>query len=166
MLKWTACQDGPCLIRYPKSGKAIKTDTSCDPFVPGVWQSVSEGDRVLLLAVGSMVSRALETCEILSKHQISAGTVNCSTVKPLDEQFLQRIPKKAAVFTLEEHMLSGGFGEYVTRYCMDHGCAVPVHCFGVRESFIQHGDHERLMRDAGLDASSMAEAIAGMLKGE
>ena len=166
MLKWTACQDGPCLIRYPKSAKAFKTETPCIPFAAGTWHYVAEGDRVLLLAVGSMVSRALETVEILRQHQISAGVVNCSSVKPLDENFLERIPKETAVFTLEEHMISGGFGEYVTRVCLDHGWNVPVRCFGVSETFIQHGDHEHLMKDAGLDAQTLAEKILNAVKGE
>ena len=100
------------------------------------------------------------------KKNIRITVVNSSTVKPLDEEFLASIPKNHAVFTMEEHMLTGGFGEYVTRTSMDHGQTVPIHCFGVRDEYIQHGDHERLMKDAGLDAATMASVIYDILKGE
>ena len=62
-------------------------------------------------------------------------------------------------------MLSGGFGETVTRVCLDHGWTVPLHCFAVGDTFIQHGSHERLMKDAGLDNESMAEKIRRAVKG-
>ena len=166
MLKWTITQDGPCLIRYPKSVRPISSALTDGLFECGRWKKMTPESKVYLLAVGSMVARAMDVCGILSERNTEATVVNCSTVKPLDEEMLQGIPKDAAVFTMEEHMAAGGFGEYVTRYCMDHGCNVPVHSFGVKECFLQHGDHERLMRDAGLDAASMADVITGILKGE
>ena len=36
--------------------------------------------------------------------------------------------------------------------------------FGIEDRFIQHGDHERLMADAGLQADQIAEAILPDLK--
>ena len=63
-------------------------------------------------------------------------------------------------------MLNGGFGEYVTRTCLDHGWNVPVQCFGVTDTYIQHGDHEHLIADAGLDSETLAEAIRKSVKGE
>ena len=106
---------------------------------------------MLLLAVGSMVSRALDTAEILEQKGISTGVMNCSTVKPLDSEFLKSIPEAVRVYTLEEHMMTGGFGEYVSRYCLDRGYTVPDRCYAVNDCYIPHGDHERLMKEAGLN---------------
>ena len=166
MIRWSAEHDGPCVIRYPKSVRPFRNQMPERPFVAGKWERVTEGNDAVILATGSMVSRAVDVYEQLMKKNIMITVVNSSTVKPLDEEFLASIPAKSAVFTMEEHMLTGGFGEYVTRICLDHGYTVPVHCFGVRDEYIQHGDHERLMKDAGLDAATMASAIYGMLKGE
>lgn len=87
-------------------------------------------------------------------------------MKPLDEEYLASIPQGARVYTMEEHMLAGGFGEYVSRYCLDKGYNVPAFCYAVRDCYIQHGDHERLIRDAKLDAESLAEDICQKTKGE
>ena len=62
-------------------------------------------------------------------------------------------------------MLTGGFGEYVSSLCLEKGFNVPMHCFGVKDVYIQHGNHEQLMRDAGLDAAAIAEKIRKLLKG-
>ena len=166
MLKWTAVQDGPCMIRYPKSVREITTGTEYLPFSPGVWHPLTAPGSIILLAIGSMVPRAMELREMLETEGMTVSVVNCSCIKPLDEDYLSAIPKNACVFTLEEHMLNGGFGEYVTRTCLDHGWNVPVQCFGVTDTYIQHGDHEHLIADAGLDSETLAEAIRKSVKGE
>ena len=166
MLKWTSDHDYPCVIRYPKSARSFETENGYLPFTPGVWHILTAQSNVLLLAAGSMVTRAMEVKTILAEQGIGAAVVNCSTIKPLDEAFLASLPRDAKVFTMEEHMLNGGFGEYVTRTCLDHAWTVPLHCFGVEDMFIQHGDHEHLMKDAGLDARSMADRISSVLKGD
>ena len=166
ILRWTLQQNNPCLIRYPKSVREIPACHN-DPFIPGKWIQLTEGNqKVVLLAAGSMVSRALEVSEMLKEHHIDADVVNCSSVKPPDMTYLSGIPKDASVFTLEEHMLTGGFGEYVTAVCRENRFTMPAGCFGVSERFIQHGDHERLMKEAGLDAQTITEQIIHQIRGE
>ena len=165
MLEWTRTQDGPCLIRYPKSGVEPE-NSETGPFVPGLWKTAAGNGGVMLLAVGSMVSKAVAVRKMLEETGIQASVINCSTVKPFDDGFLSTLPKDSRVFTMEEHMIAGGFGEALTRYCMDHGYPVPLQCFGIGEEYIQHGNHELLMRNAGLDPESMAESIRSSLKGE
>ena len=165
MMKWTAEQDGPCLIRYPKSVRKFR-DTECtDAFIPGKWESITAKSNTVLLATGSMTSRAMEVHDMLNRHGIFSTVVNCSSLKPLDEDYLKSIQADTTVFTLEEHMLTGGFGEYITSYCLAHKCVLPARCFGVMDGFIQHGDHERLMKEAGLDAATIASEIISILKG-
>jgi len=164
MLWWTAEHDGPCLIRYPKSADDAWSDAESS-FTLGKWNTVAGSGNVWLLAVGPMVGRALSVRQILTGNGTDATVVNCSTVKPLDGDFLGRLPRDAKVFTLEEHMIEGGFGEYVTRYCLDRDYPAPVRCFGVSDEFVQHGNHERLMEEAGLGTEEIAGAILAELEG-
>ena len=165
MIRWTAEQDGPCVIRYPKSVKEYAAETEPGPFAPGRWNIAAEGGDAAILAVGSMVPQAMDVRKLLAGKGVTARVVSCPSVKPADEQFLASIHPEVRVFTMEEHMVCGGFGEAVTRLCLDNGWNVPVRCFGVQDVFIQHGDHEHLLRDAGLDAVSVAEAIFRSVKG-
>ena len=166
MLRWTITQGGPCVIRYPKCVKEYARETETAAFAPGVWQTLADGKVCVILAVGSMAPKAMEVRKLLKERGYTTRVVNCSTVKPLDEGCLSEIEPDAKVFTMEEHMIRGGFGEAVTRVCLDRGWNAPVRCFGVGDAFIQHGDHEMLMKDAGLDAEGMFEAILRALKGQ
>ena len=166
MLKWTIMQDGPCLIRYPKSVRPVGVNQYADPFIPGKWFPLHDESSTILLAAGSMVPKAVEVHDLLEKQNIRSTVVNCSTIKPLDEVFLSSVPGDGFVFTMEEHMLTGGFGAFVTGFCTEHGYKTPSACFGVNEEFIQHGDHEHLMSDAGLDPETIAAKISSIMKGE
>ncbi len=166
MLRWTITQTGPCVIRYPKCVKEFERETEAKPFEPGIWQTVAQGKDAEILAVGSMVPQAMKVRKLLQEKGYMARVVNCSSVKPMDECCLAAIQTDTKVFTMEEHMIRGGFGEAVTRVCLDRGWNAPAKCFGVDDTFIQHGDHERLMLDAGLDPETMAENIVCALKGE
>ena len=166
MLEWTLKQDGPCVIRYAKSGDELTQINLPKTFTPAKWQTITEDAETKLLAVGSMVPRALKVRELLAEKGIPACVVNCSTVKPLDEEYLNSLNGNASVFTMEEHMVTGGFGLYVTEYCMNHQLPAPRKCFGVGDEFIQHGSHELLMKDAGLDAGQIAEEIGRIMKEE
>ena len=166
MLKWTLTQDGPCVIRYCRKGANLGEIVIPEKFIPGKWQDTGKREPVTLLATGTMVERALKTRSILKEHGVDACVVNASTVKPLDTALLGRISGESILFTLEEHMLTGGFGMYVTEYLTGKGMNPPRHCFGVEDRFLQHGAHEKLMQDAGLSEEMIAGKILAILKEE
>ena len=166
MLRWTLTQEGPCVIRYPKSIPEYDHPEENDEFIAGRWRQINENSGICMLAVGSMVPVAADVLKLLKAEGMSATVVNCSSVKPVDEDFLSRIPHDTFLFTMEEHMKAGGFGEYVTRICEDKAFTIPRICFGVDDMYIQHGRHGQLMADAGLDAKSIAEKIKCTVKGD
>ena len=162
MIRWTAKQDGPVAIRYGKDGGCMP-ETEKTEFVPGKWKTVSAGKDMILLATGSMVRIGLQVSEILKESNTEAGVVNCSSIKPLDEEYLKKMDPRVPVITLEEHMTTGGFGEYVTEKCRMLGINEPADCIGVPDRFIAHGSHDRLMEDAGLSPERIAERIRTVL---
>ena len=110
-----------------------------------------------------MVRIGLQVSEILKRTKTEAGVVNCSSIKPLDEEYLKQMDPHVPVITLEEHMTTGGFGEYVTEKCRMLGIAEPADCIGVPDRFIAHGSHDRLLEDAGLSPEKIAERIRNVL---
>ena len=162
MIRWTAQQDGPVAIRYGKDGVCMP-ETGKTEFVPGKWKTVSGGKDLTLLATGSMVRIGLQVAEIMKKTKTEAGVVNCSSIKPLDEEYLKQMDPHVPVITLEEHMTTGGFGEFVTEKCRMLGIAEPADCIGVPDRFIAHGSHDRLLEDAGLSPEKIAERIRNVL---
>ena len=133
------------------------------PFVPGKWPCFQKGKDLSLLCVGTMVRHGLQVARLLNKKGYSAAVYNCSSVRPLDPDTLRAIQGKA-FFTMEEHMVTGGFGAYVREKCREMGLREPEICFGVQDRYLQHGNHSLLMRDAGLDPDHMTECIVDRME--
>lgn len=157
---------GPVAIRYPKTSASLGTDYDTRPFSIGRWRTLLSGGDGTLLAVGSMVGAALSVAERLQEAGLALEVVNASTVKPLDEACLQRLAEKRKhVFTLEEHVLEGGFGSAVLEQAARSGGTLTVHTLGVEGRFMPQGDHASLLRDAGLDTDTLCARIGAVLHG-
>ena len=102
---------------------------------------------------------SLRLAHALQEKGIDASVINCSSIKPLDEEYLKNADPSVPFYTLEEHMTTGGFGEYVTEKCRMLGTAMPVDCIGVPDRFIPHGSHEQLLKEAGLSPELITERI-------
>ena len=156
MLREALALNAPCAIRYPKTAVAPNPAYPTLPFQIGRWRTLLDGDAATVLAVGSMVSAALNVAKGLRDEGIRLEVVNASTVKPLDVGCLERLKaKNRPVITLEEHVLDGGFGSSVLEYNALHGDALRVHPIGVEDRFIPQGDHRSLLAEIGLDEPTL-----------
>ena len=159
MLSWTLLQDGPVAIRYGKSGSILSGIHHDKPFQPGRWEVLQSGKDLALLATGSMVRHALNIAGLLKKYHLNAEVVNCSSVKPADEAYLRAHDPGKPFVTLEEHRITGGFGEFITEQCRMLGCRLPDDCIGIPDCFIEHGNHEQLLEDAGISEGQVVARI-------
>lgn len=163
MLRWTQQHNGPCAIRYGRSSVDLSDRfPNAEPFVPGKWETLAQGDDCTLLALGSMVETALEVHDLLAEQGIHARLVNCSSVKPMDEGLLGDVTAQP-IFTLEEHVRTGGFGATVSQFAAEHHLPVPAKCFALPDAFIPHGSRALLLDKLGLSASSIAADIQAHL---
>src|SRR5207247_9100662 len=77
----------------------------------GSWELLEEGERIVLLAVGTMVEAALAVREALRASGLLVGVVNARFVKPVDRAMLaELVARYEALVTIEESTLAGGFG--------------------------------------------------------
>ncbi len=155
----------PCAIRYPKTAIAPNASYPTRPFLLGRWRTLLSGSDATILAVGSMVGTALSIAQRLQEEDIHIEVVNASTIKPLDGLCLSRLrERRKPVFTLEEHVLDGGFGSAVLEYSMAHGNRLKVWLLGAENRFICHGDHKQLLEETGLDEETLYLRIRDGLK--
>jgi 1-deoxy-D-xylulose-5-phosphate synthase len=166
MLRWSTEHDGPCAIRYGKNSVDLNARyPNQESFVPGKWETLERGHDCALLAVGSMVEAAIAVRDLLAEKGIQARLVNASTVKPMDEKLLREIADKP-VFTLEEHVRTGGFGAAVCDYTADHGLAVPAKVFALPDAFVTHGSRNLLLEKYGLSPEKIADEIIRILQND
>lgn len=168
MLYFAASWDkGPIAIRYPR-GTVPEAEISypLPEFKELTWETLKEGENLLFLACGSMVSVGRKLADSLyEKCKISSSLVNCRVIKPLDEKMLSGLLRKFnRVVTLEENVLTGGFGSAILEYLEDnHLAGISVKRIGLPDSFVTHGDRKSLLKKVGLDDEAILKKVESFL---
>ena len=81
----------------------------------------------------------------------------------MDEQMLRCLAGRPWI-TMEEHVLTGGFGAQVCSWCVGEECPPPALTFGIADTFVQHGDRDLLLKYLGLQPTQMARRIRAALE--
>jgi 1-deoxy-D-xylulose-5-phosphate synthase len=168
MLNFAAGWDkGPIAIRYPRGTIPEAEITYPVPQIKDLsWETLREGEELLILACGSMVAPAIKLAEALYKnYQIGASVVNCRVIKPLDQSMLSELLSEInKVVTMEENVLSGGFGSAILEYMESKQLeGVSVCRLGIPDNFVTHGDRKSLLKEVGLDDESIQRKVENFL---
>jgi len=160
MLKTAIYSNGPAAVRYPRgAGRGISLEDEPAQIPIGKAVVLHDGQDVALVAVGSMVEVALEAAQELEQQGVSTAVINARFVKPLDESCISNYAARTRLLiTLEEHVLQGGFGSSVLE--MLNSLEVPdprVVCFGIGDTFVEHGKRDILLARHNLTADSVVE---------
>ena len=150
----------PFTIRYPKEQSVRFEKKSPNQIEIGTWEVLVQGSDVLILAVGSMVSKSMEVHSMLLEKGISSEVVNCRFIKPMDKNYLKEfLSKFSFVVTIEEGVKDGGFGEGIINYSNENSISNKILTLGVPNRFVDHGPRNILLHEVGLDSISMFEKI-------
>lgn len=165
MIQASVTLNAPCSIRYPKNAERLPDAYSISSFEVGKWQTLRKGGRAAVLAAGTMTAAALRVADGLAQEGIELEVINASSIKPLDNACLGRVMDEFdLVFTVEEHVLQGGFGSAVLEWAAIHERYTPIIPLAIEDRFIQHGDHKHLLEEVGLDDAGIAASIRKHLK--
>lgn len=158
---YTAFQhDGPAAVRYPRgggSGAAIAKTMRALPIGQG--EISRDGRKIAILAFGSMLSPALEAAE-----KLDASVANMRFVKPLDLELIARLAAEHELLvTVEENTVQGGAGAAVMEALQGIKSDVRTLCLGLPDKFIEHGVHETMLAECGLNSDGIVAAIEATL---
>ena len=150
---------GPVALRYPRGlAAAFDEPRRLKKISIGTAEVLREGREVALVGIGTGVGLALQAADLLESTELRPTVVDARFVKPLDTALLDELAEThGRVVTIEENVLAGGFGSAVAEHLADS--PVRVRRFGLPDSFVAHGDRERLLADLGLTAESIAAAV-------
>jgi len=155
---------GVSAVRYPRgSGTGAHIESELSTIEIGKGQVIRNGKNVAILAFGSMLAPALKAAE-----KIDATVANMRFVKPIDAELIEKLANTHAyIVTVEENCIMGGAGSAVMEalQAMQKNIAHPVKtlCLGLPDQFIEHGIHETMLAECGLDAEGIADAIAQLI---
>ena len=160
MIKFAVKFETPIAIRYPRGEAYDGLKEFRAPVVLGKSEVIYDECDIALIAYGSMVKTAVEVRERLKALDYHCSLINARFAKPLDEEMLRQVAKEhKLIVTLEENVLSGGFGEHVTEYLSACHVSVPVLNIAISDEYVEHGNVDILRQEVGIDADSVYKKI-------
>lgn len=160
MLKFAVKYDGPIAIRYPRGEAYEGLDAFREKIVYGKAEMLYKEQDIALMAVGSMVKVAEEVRETLKEKGLSCTLINARFVKEFDKEMIGDLAADHKLLvTLEENVVTGGFGERVVDYVASNQIDLSVEKIALPDMYVEHGNVNILYRDAKIDAESVVERI-------
>ncbi len=159
MIETAIDHPGPIAIRFPKAAGSALPSLPAPALPVGRWDEVRPGTDVLVLAVGRMVEPALKAAIGLEGNGISCRVVNARWVKPLDARLIDWAGDHELVLTIEDNVVSGGFGAAVLEALSTPGMAGKVRMLGIGDGFLPAGSADEVLRTAGLDVEGISTRI-------
>lgn len=168
MLKWSIDQrEHPVAIRIPRNGvhpapdgAPVETDYGANINKNLV---VKDGDKVAIFALGDFFQLGERVWEDLLKQTgIKATLVNPRYITGLDETLLLGLKSAhELVITLEDGILSGGYGEKVASFLGTE--QILVRNYGLKKEFIDRYNADDILRENRLAPDLIVEDICRIL---
>ena len=153
--------NSPSAVRYPRgtgTGATISDGLETVEIGKGIIRR--EGEKIVVIAFGSMVAPSL-----IAAENLNATVADMRFVKPIDEELIVRLARSHDyIVTAEENAEQGGAGSAVLEVLAKHGICKPVLLLGVEDKVTEHGDPKKLLADLGLNAEAVEKRIAGWIK--
>ena len=152
MLRFAFDFGHPVAIRYPRGAAYEGMKKFRAPIEYGKSEVLYEEEDIVVIFVGHMAELADRVRRGIKDTGYSCSLVNARFVKPLDTSLLEELAKDHRLFvTIEENVLTGGFGEQVADYISRAGLDVRVRSIGISDEYVEHGNVEVLRKEVGLD---------------
>ena len=152
--------NSPVAIRYPRGAAFDELEIYDEPIRYGKFEVIERKKDIALLAVGNMMITALSLKNKLEKLNYNVSLINARFIKPIDKELIDDLClDHKLIVTLEENVLSGGFGESVSQYVLDKELGISVLNVALPDDYIEHGNVEILKKEAHIDVDSVFEKI-------
>lgn len=123
-----------------------------------------DGKDVTIIACGLMVAAALEAAHELSETGVQARVLDMHTIKPLDEEAIEKAARETgAIVTAEEHLLAGGLGSAVARLVAERSPA-QMGFVGIRDSYAESGRPQELLEKYGLTPADIVRTAQQLVE--
>ncbi|MAF85570.1 MAG: transketolase [Dehalococcoidales bacterium] len=158
-----AATRGPFYIRLPRPKLPLVYNEDYR-FNLGKAVTMRSGKRATIMAIGTMVTAAVEAANNLAREGIDCRVLNMPTLKPVDEvSVIKAATETGAIVTAEEHLEHGGLGSIIARVVARHR-PVPMEMVAIKDTYAQSGKPAELLQRYGLTAKDIEQAVREVIK--
>ena len=167
MLRFAVDLGLPVAVRYPRGEAYDGLKEFREPIEYGRSEVLYAESGIVLFAVGSMVKTAVKVREELKGKGYACSIVNARFVKPIDEEAVcVAAENHKLLVTMEENVLSGGYGERVRDFVDRNKIQIKVVNVALPDEYVEHGNVDILKREVGIDKDSITEKILTEMQSE
>jgi transketolase len=157
-----AAYDGPVFLRLSRMPVPAVHPAGYE-FRIGHAIRLRDGSDITLIAIGTMVCRALEAASLLEADGICAAVVNMSSVRPLDRKAIVEAAAAGPIVTIEEHTVVGGLGGAVAEVVVESHPA-RMRILGIPGEFAPTGSPAFLFEHFGLTPEGIRKAAVQLVE--
>ncbi|MDR1725777.1 MAG: 1-deoxy-D-xylulose-5-phosphate synthase [Bacteroidales bacterium] len=158
----------PFAIRYPRGrGNNLnwRNEMKILTVGKGCANECSNDAQIAICSLGTIGNNALEAISQLKTENINVDFYNFRFLKPLDTQLIEEvISKHKIVITVEDGVITGGFGSAIAEYVTKVNHNNRIIRMGLPDSFIEHGTVKELQHVCGIDTEGIYNQIRKSLK--
>ena len=120
------------------------------------------GEHIALLGLGNFYHLANQVADELAKDGIDATVVNPKFASDLDGELLESLKTNhSVVFTLEDGVVEGGWGQRVASF---YGpSTMRVKNYGIAKEFHDRYDATELLRENGVSVDQIVSDVKALL---
>lgn len=150
---------GPLYIRLGKNGEP-KLHSGALNFEIGDLIPIIPGKKITILATGAIAAEGIKAASELKKDGYDVGLWTLPTLKPLNLQALKDAVIDAdSIFTLEEHVETGGLFGIIAESLQKIGLSKKVHSLSVPAKIPALGTQGFLLKALKLDHQGIIDTI-------
>jgi len=168
-----AHDEGPVALRYPRGeGVGVAIPSAPRALEIGTGEILREGSttapgggpRVAIVGYGSGVQKGLAAADLLAERGLDATVADARFAKPIDAGLMAQLAAEHELLvTVEEGVLTGGFGSAVWETLSDAGAAPRIMRVGIPDRFVTHGAPNLLHEEVGFTGKRIAERIEAVV---
>ena len=160
MVRFAVSFQYPVALRYPRGEAYEGLKEFRAPIEYGKSELLYEESGIAVIFVGHMSFLAEQVREDLKAAGYQCSLINARFVKPLDTEMIRKISENHRLLvTIEENVLTGGFGEQVEDFVMREGIPLKVRTIGISDDYVEHGNVDVLRKEVGLDRESIVKKV-------
>lgn len=157
--------DAPTLIRFPKgvASENIKATKRAADGVEYLYESPSKD--VLIVAIGSMATVALQTAELLKAQGIGCTVIDPRWVVPVPKTVLTEAAAHRLVVSIEDGVKVGGIGTRIRQDMRSAQIDTALNEIGLPDEFLEHASRDEILERVGLTAKQITHDIVAQVLG-
>ena len=152
--------DGPVYVRMLRK-EIPRLFAADDPTRFRKLRRVSAGTDLTIVSSGICTEEAIRVTAVLRQHGFKLDHYHATTLKPFDDEAIieSATHSRYGVISMENHNVIGGLGTAVSELMTEHGVGARLTRIGLQDTYSHGASQSYLMKEHGLDASSLVSRI-------